>query len=58
MTLGTIHGTDGMLLTTVTASIAGTTGDGVGTIIPHGAIAGAILYTITILIMAVYIVLA
>ena len=54
---GTIPGMDGMLLTIVMATIAGTTGDGAGIIIPLGGIAGAILYIITILIMAAFIVL-
>ena len=52
-TLGTIHGMVGMLLITVTAFIAGTTGDGVGIIIPHGAMLGDIQVIITTILFTI-----
>ena len=42
-----------MLHTIVMATIAGTTGDGVGIIIPHGVILAIIMDIITILIIMV-----
>ncbi len=44
MILGTIHGMDGMLLITVTDTIAGTTGDGI--IVLHGVSHGVVTYII------------
>ena len=53
MILGTIPGMGGMLLITVTVTIAGTTGDGVGIIIPPGVMDGDIPAIITTILFTI-----